>query len=64
MFPASPRDWLPELHLAYFVMDVVGQLDLSTLYGHYERELRGYQPHHPQMMVSLLLYAYSVGVAS
>ena len=64
MFPASPRDWLPEGHLAYFVMDVVGQLDLSTLYGHYERELRGYPPHHPQMMVSLLLYAYSVGVAS
>ena len=34
MFPASPRDWLPEGHLAYFVMDVVGQLDLSSIYAH------------------------------
>lgn len=64
LFPASPRDWLPEGHLAYFVMDVVGQLDLSAITSHYERELRGYPPHHPQMMVSLLLYAYCVGVAS
>ena len=64
LLPASPREWLPEGHLAYFVMDVVGQLDLSSLYAHYERELRGYPPHHPRMMVSLLLYAYSVGVAS
>lgn len=64
LFPASPREWLPEGHLAYFVMDVVGQLDLSSIYAHYERELRGYPPHHPQMMVSLILYAYSVGVAS
>ncbi len=64
LFPASPRDWLPEGHLAYFVMDVVGQLDLSAIYAHYERELCGYPPHHPQMMVSLLLYGYCVGVAS
>ncbi len=64
LFPASPRDWLPEDHLAYFVMDVVSQLDLSAIYAHYERELRGYPPHHPRMMVSLLLYAYCVGVAS
>lgn len=64
MFPASPREWLPEGHLAYFVMDVVGQLDLSSIYAHYERELRGYPPHHPQMMVALILYAYSVGVSS
>lgn len=64
LFPASPREWLPEGHLAYFVMDVVGQLDLSRIYAHYERELRGYPPHHPQLMVGLLLYAYSVGVAS
>ena len=64
LFPASPRDWLPEGHLAYFVVDVISQLDLSALHAYYDRELRGYPPHHPQMMVSLLLYAYSVGVAS
>lgn len=64
LFPASPREWLPEGHLAYFIMDVVGQLDLSAIHAHYERELRGYPPHHPRMMVGLLLYAYCVGVAS
>lgn len=64
LFPTSPREWLPEGHLAYFIMDVVEQLDLSAIHAHYERELRGYPPHHPRMMVGLLLYAYCVGVAS
>jgi transposase len=57
-------EWLPEDHLARFIMDVVSQLDLSAIYRHYERELRGFPPHHPQMMVGLLLYAYCVGVPS
>jgi transposase/IS5 family transposase len=64
LFPPSPRDWLPEGHLAYFVMDVVRELDLADIHAHYERELRGYPPYHPQMMVALLVYGYSVGVAS
>ena len=62
--PPSPLEWLPEDHLARFIMDVVSQLDLSAIYRHYERELRGLPPHHPQMMVALLLYAYCVGVPS
>ena len=64
MFPPSPLDWVPEEHLARFILDVVSQLDLSPLYAYYERELRGFPPHHPQMMVALLLYAYCVGVPS
>src|SRR5690606_10249988 len=44
--------------------DLVRELDLGPIYAHYERELRGYPPHHPQMMVALLLYAYAVGVPS
>ena len=64
LFPPSPREWLPEGHLAYFVMDVVRELDLGDIHAHYERELRGYPPYHPQMMVALLVYGYSVGVAS
>src|SRR6266851_4339413 len=55
LFPPSPRDWLPEGHLAYFVMDVVRELDLADIKGHYEKELRGYPPYHPQMMTALLL---------
>jgi transposase len=64
LLPPSLREWLPEDHLALFVVDVVKQLDLSAIYKHYERELRGYPPHHPRMMVALLLYAYCVGVPS
>ncbi len=64
LLPPSPSDWLPEDHLAYFLLDVVGELDLSAITAHYERELRGYPPHHPRMMVALLLYAYCVGVPS
>lgn len=64
LLPPSPRDWLPEDHLAYFILDLVRELDLGPIYAHYERELRGYPPHHPQMMVALLLYAYAVGVPS
>jgi transposase/IS5 family transposase len=64
LLPPSPLDWLPEGHLALFVLDVVEQLDLSKLHAYYEREARGYPPHQPRMMVVLLLYAYCVGVPS
>jgi transposase/IS5 family transposase len=45
-------------------MDVVRELDLAGIYAHYERELRGYPPYHPEMMTALLLYGYCSGVAS
>ena len=64
LLPPSPLEWLPEGHLALFILDLVQQLDLSAIYAHYERELRGYPPHDPQMMVGLLLYGYCVGVPS
>ena len=64
LLPPSPLDWLPKGHLALFLLDVVATLDLSSLYAYYEREQRGYPPHHPQMMVTLLLYAYCIGVPS
>jgi transposase len=55
---------LPEGHLAYFILDVMTQLDLSRVYDYYEREERGFPPHHPQMMMALLLYGYCVGLPS
>ena len=64
LLPTSPLDWLPEDHLARFVLDTVGELDLSEIFSYYDREVRGYPPHHPRMMVALLLYAYCVGVPS
>jgi transposase len=64
LLPPSLREWLPEDHLALFLLDVVKQLDLGSIFGHYERELRGFPPHHPRMMVTLLVYAYCIGVPS
>jgi transposase len=57
-------DWLPEGHLARFILDLVKELDLGRIYARYERDLRGFPPYHPQMMVALLLYGYCVGVPS
>jgi transposase len=64
MFPPSPQDWLPESDLVYFILDTVASLDLTPIYAHYERELRGQPPFHPRMMVALLLYCYATGTRS
>jgi transposase len=64
LLPPSLREWLPENHLAYFVGDVVGQLDLSPMHAVYGEELRGQPPYDPRMMTKLLLYGYCVGVFS
>ena len=64
LLPPSPREWLPQDDLVYFVMDVVGQLDLRAITSVYGRSDRGFPPFHPRMMACLLIYAYSVGVRS
>ena len=64
LLPAALQEWLPDDHLAYFISDVVDQLDISEVTARYERERRGGPPYHPRMMVKVLLYGYCVGVAS
>jgi transposase len=64
LFPPSPHDWLPEGDLVYFLLDTVATLDLTAIFAHYERELRGQPPFHPRMMVALLLYCYATGTRS
>ena len=64
LLPAALQKWLPDDHLAYFISDVVDQLDMSEVTARYERERRGGPPYHPRMMVKVLLYGYCVGVAS
>ena len=64
LLPAALQEWLPEDHLAYFISDIVDQLDLSEIAGRYEQERRGGPPYHPLMMVKVLLYGYCVGVSS
>ena len=63
LLPPSLRDWLPENHLAYFVGDVVDELDLSAIESVYADD-RGQPPYHPRMMTKILIYAYCVGVFS
>lgn len=63
LLPPSPRDWLPEGHLAYFVSDVVDSLDLSAIEAVYSSE-RGQPPYNPHMMTKVLVYGYCMGVFS
>jgi transposase len=64
LLPPSLREWLPEDHLAWFVLDSVAELDLDAFYSAYRCDGWGAAAHDPQMMVALLLYAYSIGVRS
>jgi transposase len=65
LLPPSLRDWLPHDHLAYFLSDLVNELDLGEIMRPYEvGDERGQPPYHPAMMTKLLLYAYCVGVPS
>ena len=64
LFPPSPRDWLPEYHLVYFLLEVTTQIDISPIVNDYGGDNGGQPPFHPRMMLVLLLYAYSEGVFS
>ena len=63
LLPPSPREWLPSDHLAYFIDNVVDQLDLCEVYASYEGS-KGQPPYHPEMMVKVWLYGYCVGIRS
>src|SRR5271169_2599258 len=60
----SPREALPEDDLEFFLIDLIPQIDLTPFHRYYARELRGQPPFDVTMMVTLLVYAYSVGVCS
>jgi transposase len=64
LFPPSPRDWLPEGHVAFFILDAVAALDLQAFYAPYEGDGRRNAPFDPQMMVRILLYGYVTGTFS
>ena len=65
LLPPSLHDWLPENHLARFLVDVVETLDLSAIYASYdEKDGRGLSAYAPAMMVRVLLYGYATGIYS
>jgi transposase len=64
LLPPSPSEWLPEDHLAHFVVEVIDRLDLQIFYARYEGDGRRNQPYDPAMLVKVLVYAYTTGVFS
>ncbi|MGO9762210.1 MAG: transposase [Solirubrobacteraceae bacterium] len=64
LMPPDPRDWLPEDHLAWFVLASVEEMDLSAFFAVYRRDGWGRAAFEPSMMVSLLVYAYARGERS
>jgi transposase len=64
LLPPNLRDWLPEDHFAWFVLDAVEEMDLQAFYAAYRQDGHGRAAHDPQMMVALLLYAYARGERS
>jgi len=62
LFPPSIQDWLPEEHLARFVVDIVSQLNLQPLAESYAG--KGFKAYHPEILLALLFYGYATGVFS
>jgi transposase len=64
VMPPDVREWLPENHLAWFVLAAVEEMELEACYAAYRRDGRSRPAYEPAMMVALLLYAYARGVRS
>ncbi len=64
LMPPSVADWLPGDHLAWFVLDVVAELDLSAFRALYRQDGRGGAAYAPQVLLGVLVYAYCVGERS
>ena len=58
LLPPSVEEWLPEEHLARFVVEVVDGLDLSALVNAYRG--RGSEAHHPSVLVGLLVAVQNI----
>jgi transposase len=64
LLPPDLRDWLPPEHLAWFVLDVVDQLDLAPFYRAHRDDGHGHPAYDPKTLLGVLLYAYAIGVRS
>ena len=64
LLPPSVTDWLPDEHLAFFVLDVIAELDLSGFYASYRDDGRGGAVYDPAVMLAVLVYAYCTGERS
>jgi transposase len=62
LLPPSVDEWLPENHLARYIVEVIEQLDLTKLTSHYSRS--GSAAYHPALLLALLVYGYATGTFS
>src|SRR5471032_3177069 len=62
LMPPSVDEWLPERHLARFVVEVIEGLDLRVMTGSYRGS--GEASYHPQLLLGLIIYGYATGVFS
>ena len=61
LMPADPREWLPAGHLAWRVLELAGEMDLSRFGARYRADGQGGRPYDPAMMATLALYCYCRG---
>src|SRR6266536_2611873 len=64
LLPPDVRDWLTDGHLAWFVLDVVDQLDLTAFYRVHRDDGHGHPAYDPKLLLGVLLYGYCIGVRS
>jgi transposase len=64
LLPPDLRDWLPQDHLAWFVRDLVEQLDLGAFLRAYRADGHGRAAYDPKTLLGVLLYGYATGVRS
>jgi transposase len=64
LLPPDLCDWLPSDHLAWFILDVVDQLDLGPFLKAYRADGHGRAAYEPRMLLAVLLYACCTGVRS
>src|SRR5687768_12605137 len=64
LMPPDVREWLPESHFAWFVIDAVAEMDLDGFYAAYRQDGRSRPAYDPALMVAVLLYAYARGTRS
>ncbi|HEY2651233.1 MAG TPA: transposase [Solirubrobacteraceae bacterium] len=64
LLPPDVREWLPEDHLAWFVIDAVARMDLGAFYVAYRADGHGRAAYEPSVMVALILFSFSTNVQS
>jgi transposase len=64
LLPPDLRDWLPQDHLAWFILDVIDQLDLAPFYRAHRTDGHGHPAYDPKTLLGVLLYGYCLGVRS